>query len=241
MNKALLKVLGSSLILCTLSLPSTSSELSHSFKNPSFSGNGYSTHVLSLEQLRYSREKNITDDAKSWMEVGTEVFGVLAAKDIQQLLGETTTISTEGFTGLKAGREGYPEYTETPTQAYVRNVIEQNPTDITGDEETTADNVNALLESMGISSKYRADWFYDAKDYVEILNNDDEVVAKINLKNKNAYKSFLNTIAELGAKEVDARGENELLLETRSYRKKKSKKKTSAPKKEVEKGRAGNF
>ena len=65
MNKALLKVLGSSLILCTLSLPSTSSELSHSFKNPSFSGNGYSTHVLSLEQLRYSREKNITDDAKS--------------------------------------------------------------------------------------------------------------------------------------------------------------------------------
>ena len=65
MNKALLKVLGGSLILCTLSLPSTSSELSHSFKNPSFSGNGYSTHVLSLEQLRYSREKNITDDAKS--------------------------------------------------------------------------------------------------------------------------------------------------------------------------------
>jgi len=43
----------------------TASELVHDFSNPSFSGNGYSTHVLSLEQLRYSRENKIKDDAKS--------------------------------------------------------------------------------------------------------------------------------------------------------------------------------
>ena len=48
-----------------LSTPSIASELVHDFANPSFSGTGYSTHVLSLEQLRYSREKNIKDDAKS--------------------------------------------------------------------------------------------------------------------------------------------------------------------------------
>ncbi len=48
-----------------LSTPSIASELVHDFANPSFSGSGYSTHVLSLEQLRYSREKNIADDAKS--------------------------------------------------------------------------------------------------------------------------------------------------------------------------------
>ena len=48
-----------------LSTPSSASELTHDFSNPSFSGNGYSTHVLSLEQLRYSREKNVSDDAKS--------------------------------------------------------------------------------------------------------------------------------------------------------------------------------
>ena len=47
------------------STPSIASELTHDFKNPSFSGSGYSTHVLSLEQLRYSREKNVSDDAKS--------------------------------------------------------------------------------------------------------------------------------------------------------------------------------
>ena len=49
----------------TMAIPGTTSELTHSFSNPSFSGNGYSTHVLSVEQLRYSREKNVSDDAKS--------------------------------------------------------------------------------------------------------------------------------------------------------------------------------
>jgi len=41
------------------------SELVQEFKNPSFSGNGYSSHVLSIEQLQYNREKNVKDDAKS--------------------------------------------------------------------------------------------------------------------------------------------------------------------------------
>ena len=37
------------------------SEMTHEFKNPSFSGNGYSNHVLAMEQLRYQREKEIAD------------------------------------------------------------------------------------------------------------------------------------------------------------------------------------
>ena len=41
------------------------SEIVHEFKNPSFSGTGYSSHVLSIEQLQYNREKNVKDDAKS--------------------------------------------------------------------------------------------------------------------------------------------------------------------------------
>jgi hypothetical protein len=36
---------------------STSSELNHQFKNPAFSGQGYSSHVLSIEQLQHNREK----------------------------------------------------------------------------------------------------------------------------------------------------------------------------------------
>jgi hypothetical protein len=36
-------------------------ELTHEFKNPSFSGNGYSNHVLAIEQLRYQRTKEIRE------------------------------------------------------------------------------------------------------------------------------------------------------------------------------------
>ena len=43
----------------------TASEIVHQFSNPSFSGNGYSSHVLSIEQLQHNREKNVKDDAKS--------------------------------------------------------------------------------------------------------------------------------------------------------------------------------
>src|SRR5210317_1384463 len=39
----------------------SASELVQDFKNPAFSGNGYSNHVLAMEQLRYQREKEITE------------------------------------------------------------------------------------------------------------------------------------------------------------------------------------
>ena len=41
------------------------SELTHDFKNPSFSGNGYSTHVLSIEQLQYSRKQDVKEAQKA--------------------------------------------------------------------------------------------------------------------------------------------------------------------------------
>ena len=41
------------------------SELTHEFKNPAFSGQGYSNHVLALEQLRYQRDKEIKDAIKA--------------------------------------------------------------------------------------------------------------------------------------------------------------------------------
>lgn len=49
----------------TIILPGTAgADLTHSFKNPSFSGNGYSAHVLSIEQLGYNRQKDIDDQAQ---------------------------------------------------------------------------------------------------------------------------------------------------------------------------------
>ena len=41
------------------------SELVHNFKNPAFSGNGYSNHVLSVDQLQSQRKKDNEADAKS--------------------------------------------------------------------------------------------------------------------------------------------------------------------------------
>ena len=35
------------------------------FGNPAFPGNGYSSHVLSVEQLQYSRRQDVKDDQKS--------------------------------------------------------------------------------------------------------------------------------------------------------------------------------
>ena len=42
-----------------------SSELVFEFGNPAFSKQGYSSHVLSIEQLQYSRQKDVEDDEKS--------------------------------------------------------------------------------------------------------------------------------------------------------------------------------
>ena len=52
----------------TLTLLNTkilASELVHGFKNPAFSGNGYSNHVLSVDQLQEQRKQKKIDDAKS--------------------------------------------------------------------------------------------------------------------------------------------------------------------------------
>ena len=47
--------------ICMASL-STASELTQEFSNPSFSGNGYSNHVLATEQLQYTRKKELKDN-----------------------------------------------------------------------------------------------------------------------------------------------------------------------------------
>ena len=40
-------------------------DLVHRFKNPAFNGQGYSSHVLGIEQLQFNRQKDIDDAAKA--------------------------------------------------------------------------------------------------------------------------------------------------------------------------------
>jgi hypothetical protein len=55
------------LLLMAFLVPSIalSSELVHEFKSPAFSGIGYSSHVLTIEQLESNRKKAIKDEQKA--------------------------------------------------------------------------------------------------------------------------------------------------------------------------------
>ena len=52
------------IFIMLLGAAAQASELTHEFKNPAFSGNGYSTHVLSIEQLRYSRKNDVREEQR---------------------------------------------------------------------------------------------------------------------------------------------------------------------------------
>ena len=53
------------LIMCLFSSVSFANELQFGFKSPAFSGNGYSSHVLTVENLEQTRKQKIIDDRKA--------------------------------------------------------------------------------------------------------------------------------------------------------------------------------
>lgn len=54
------------LLLILLLLPvASNAELGFSFKSPAFNGNGYSSHVLSIEQLQHNRIQDRKDEAEA--------------------------------------------------------------------------------------------------------------------------------------------------------------------------------
>ncbi len=60
-----MKRLTLALLFVALSSSSVSAELVWGFKNPSFSGQGYSSHVLSAEQLQFNRKQDIKKEAEA--------------------------------------------------------------------------------------------------------------------------------------------------------------------------------
>ena len=53
-------------ILPVLLLPTiANADLVHNFKSPSFNGQGYSAHILSIEQLQFNRQQDIDDEAQA--------------------------------------------------------------------------------------------------------------------------------------------------------------------------------
>jgi hypothetical protein len=53
------------LIFCIISSVSLANEIQFGFKSPSFNGVGYSSHVLTIENLEATRKQKLIDDRKS--------------------------------------------------------------------------------------------------------------------------------------------------------------------------------
>ena len=53
------------IVLCLVSSASWASELQQQFKSPSFSGVGYSSHALTIENQENTRKQKIIDDQKA--------------------------------------------------------------------------------------------------------------------------------------------------------------------------------
>ena len=101
--------------LCTLFVISTTiiaGDLTFGFKNPSFSGEGYSSHVLSIEQLQFQREQGVLDDAtaaekaaeraaknttlaKFVTNVESRIFANLSKQMVDNMFGTNCTEDTE--------------------------------------------------------------------------------------------------------------------------------------------------
>ena len=55
-------------VLASVATSTVSAQLVHQFNSPSFSGQGYSSHVLTIEQLEATRRKAIADAQKAAQE-----------------------------------------------------------------------------------------------------------------------------------------------------------------------------
>jgi hypothetical protein len=55
-------------VLASVGVSTTSAQLVHQFNSPAFSGQGYSSHVLTIEQLEATRKKTLADAEKSAQE-----------------------------------------------------------------------------------------------------------------------------------------------------------------------------
>jgi hypothetical protein len=96
-----------------------SGDLVHSFKNPSFSGQGFSAHVLSLEQLTFNRRKEIDEDAEREAErIERELENSTINKFIRNLESRIyATLSKQMVDNMFAacGEEDQPECANTGT------------------------------------------------------------------------------------------------------------------------------
>ena len=107
-------------------------DLVYQFKNPSFNGQGYSAHVLSLEQLQFNRQKDIDDEIQAELDrIERELENSVLNKFIKNLESRIyATLSKQlvdnifadcgGETGVECTNTGTAEI-EDATISWVRD------------------------------------------------------------------------------------------------------------------------
>ena len=133
------------------SVPGTAgADLTHSFKNPSFSGNGYSAHVLSLEQLQFNRQKDIDDEAQREADrIERELENTTLNKFIRNLESRIyATLSKQMVDNMFAacGEDGQPDCANSGTTEVEGATITWVKDEVDGSITLTIDGPDGYTE-----------------------------------------------------------------------------------------------
>jgi len=118
----LLAVFGLSAVLLVIAVDIRSDEMVHQFKNPSFSGEGTSSHYLTIENQEFSRKEAIREELRAFKEelereaenttlarfvrnFESRVFAQISRQLVESLFGETA--STSGILELEGNTIEY--------------------------------------------------------------------------------------------------------------------------------------
>lgn len=100
------------LVAVFLATPALANDLTFGFNSPAFSGNGYSTHVLTIEQLEQQRKDKIESDLQSEIDqaerdyrntneykfmnnLESRIYAQLSRQIADNLFGEGATLSDD--------------------------------------------------------------------------------------------------------------------------------------------------
>ena len=136
----------STLIVWTLSTSAFASELTWGFKSPAFHyGNGYSSHVLSVEQLQHNRKQDIKDEQarierelerelenttlnKFIKNVESRIYATLSKQMVDSMFADcdatTTTCATSGTAEIEGSQISWAK--DTTTGEITLTVIEED-------------------------------------------------------------------------------------------------------------------
>tara|TARA_Y100001938_G_scaffold145194_1_gene221348 strand:+ start:62 stop:526 length:465 start_codon:yes stop_codon:yes gene_type:complete len=104
----ILSILGIILILLAITLSVGADEMTHKFKNPSFSGVGTSSHYLTIENQEFSRKEALREEIKAYQEdlereadnttlarfirnLESRIYAQLSRQLVDSLFGETAS------------------------------------------------------------------------------------------------------------------------------------------------------